>query len=224
MSRTVASVRRVRERSYSCVVLSLALAAFVASVGAAADPLVSTSALDVEDEECAPPQPGFLTLDTQPWTVVYIDGTYAGSTPMFRHPLAPGAHTVTFVNEKAGVLVQEDVVVEEGHARKLKLVLAHVSADTTLDASSMTQVNPDDCFLPADEAASLSVDTQPWSQVFVDGKRVGSTPVFRQAVTAGDHVVRLVTSDGKQAFARFTADVGENVKIALVLTPRDPVD
>ncbi len=218
-------LRRARERRYDVDVL-LALATLLASVGAtdaqldAAAPVVEL----VEEEECAPPQPGFLTLDTQPWTVVYVDGTYAGSTPMFRHALTPGPHTLTFVNEKEGVLVQEDVVVEEGHARKMKLVLAHVSADTTLDATSSTAANADDCFLPADIAASFSVDTQPWSQVFIDGKRVGSTPVFRQAVTAGDHVVRLVTPDGKQAFARFTADVGENVKLSLVLTPRDPAD
>jgi hypothetical protein len=217
-------LRGAAERRYAVVVL-LALATLLATVGATDAPLAGGDVtLIVDDEECAPPQPGFLTVDTQPWTVVYVDGAYAGSTPMFRHALAPGAHTLTFVNEKAGVLVQEDVVVEEGRARKLKLVLAHVSADTTLDASTTAQTSADDCFLPADVAASLSVDTQPWSQVFVDGKRVGSTPVFREPVTAGDHVVRLVTSEGKQAFARFTADVGENVKLALVLTPRDPVD
>lgn len=179
---------------------------------------------DGDDEACAPPQPGFLTLDTAPWTIVYVDGAYVGSTPLFRHPLPPGAHTLTLVNERAGVLAHEDVVVDEGTARKLKLLLARLETTTTLDSSGGTSVNPEDCFLPADEAAALSIDTQPWSQVFVDGKRLGSTPIFRAPVTAGEHVVRLVTADGKQAFARFVADVGETVKVSLLLAPQDPAE
>jgi hypothetical protein len=38
----------------------------------------------------------------------------------------------------------------------------------------------------------LSVNSQPWAHVFVDGKRVATTPVFHHALRAGPHTVRLV--------------------------------
>ncbi len=166
---------------------------------------------------CAPPVPGFLTLETKPWTIVYVDGLYAGSTPLFRERLTAGTHTLTLVNEARAISRNEDVVIEEGRARKLKLVLAVDDSAAALDNTTVVGLTPEDCALPPDEAASLSVDTQPWSRVFVDGRLVGSTPLFKYAIAAGDHVVRLVRADGRAAFARFNAAAGETVKLALAL-------
>jgi len=183
----------------------------------------SPIALDPEDEPaCAPPEPGFLTLDTAPWTVVYVDGVYAGSTPLFREKLVPGPHTLTLINEGREVSTSEDVVIEEGKSKKLKLLLALDPADDNVDvfavdSTAAAAVTAEDCLLPEEEAASLSVDSTPWSKIYVDGKLVGSTPLFKHAITAGDHVVRLVRDDGQQSFVRFTAAVGETVKMALTL-------
>jgi predicted Ser/Thr protein kinase len=47
----------------------------------------------------------------------------------------------------------------------------------------------------------LSVNSRPWANVFVDGRRVASTPVFRHALPAGDHTVQLVTA-GRQTVVR----------------------
>jgi serine/threonine-protein kinase len=176
---------------------------------------------DVSEPVCAPPEPGFLTLDTVPWTVVYVDGVYAGSTPLFRHKLAAGAHKLTLANDALDLKREEDVVVEEGRAHKLKLVLA--VDQPAIDDTKSVDVTKEDCAIPAEEAASLTVDTQPWSKVFLDGKYVGSTPVFKAALAAGDHVVRLVPADGRAGFARFTATPGETVKLSVALAP-DPAN
>jgi serine/threonine-protein kinase len=168
---------------------------------------------------CAPPEPGFLTLDTVPWTIVYVDGVYAGSTPLFRHKLAAGAHKLTLANDALELKREEDVVVEEGRAHKLKLVLA--VDQPALDDSKSVDVTKEDCAIPAEDAASLTVDTQPWSKVYVDGRYLGSTPVFIAELAAGDHVVRLVPADGRVGFARFTATPGETVKLSVALAP-DP--
>jgi eukaryotic-like serine/threonine-protein kinase len=166
---------------------------------------------------CAAPEPGFLTLDTAPWTQVWIDGAYAGSTPLFKHRLTPGEHTLTLVNESAAVRAEEVVTVGEAHVRKLKLILSADDSAAALDASGATSVATEDCFLPDDQAAALTVDTQPWSRVYVDGRLVGSTPLFKVPVAAGDHVVRLVQPDGSAAFARFSASAGEIVKLSFAL-------
>jgi hypothetical protein len=177
-----------------------------------------------DDEACAPPEPGFLTLDTAPWTLVYVDGAYAGSTPLFKHRLPAGAHTLTLVNETRGIFSKEDVVVEEGRARKLKLVLLLDERGAfAFDDSSAVNVSAEDCFVPEEEAAWLSVDSTPWSKVFVDGRAVGSTPIFKHAIPAGDHVVRLVRADGSAAFSRFSASAGEVIKLAVRLE-KEPED
>lgn len=169
------------------------------------------------DDGCEPPEPGFLTLDTAPWTVVYVDGDYVGSTPLYRHKLAPGAHRLTLVNEGRGIAVSEDVVIEQAHARKLRLVLLVEETAPAIDDTRGVRLDADDCFIPEDEAATLTVDTQPWSKVILDGRVVGSTPLFKHAIAAGPHVVRLVRADGKAAFARFTAVAGETVKLSFAL-------
>jgi serine/threonine-protein kinase len=170
----------------------------------------------VPEEECAPPEPGFLTLDTAPWTMVYVDGEYAGSTPLFRHKMAPGPHTLTLVNDAHEVRRSEDVVIEEGRARKLKVLLIN-ETETALDHSRDLSADETECIIPEDEAAWLTVDTAPWSQVFLDGKLLGDTPIFEARVARGDHAVRFVRGDGGQAFARFHVGAGETVKLSFSL-------
>jgi tRNA A-37 threonylcarbamoyl transferase component Bud32 len=53
---------------------------------------------------------------------------------------------------------------------------------------------------------SLSVNTEPWSIVYLDGRRVGSTPIMRLRVRAGQHRVRMVNPP-KKLEARRTVQV-----------------
>ena len=43
----------------------------------------------------------------------------------------------------------------------------------------------------------LRLNSRPWSQVSVDGKRVGNTPLMNQPLSAGTHTLRLVNPDFK---------------------------
>src|SRR4051812_22939130 len=97
----------------------------------------------VDEAWCAPPEPGFLSVDTTPWTEVTVDGERVGTTPLFRVRLAAGEHVVQFVNEQAGVADEERVVVEERHVHKLKLLLqvdAQTQSVPVADASAGTRL------------------------------------------------------------------------------------
>lgn len=48
---------------------------------------------------------------------------------------------------------------------------------------------------PIDAPGFLSFDTYPWSQVFVDGRAVGTTPVVRIPLAPGPHTVRAVNEE-----------------------------
>jgi serine/threonine protein kinase len=50
---------------------------------------------------------------------------------------------------------------------------------------------------PAKGQGVLRLNSRPWSQVTIDGKRVGNTPLMNQPLSAGTHTVKLVNPDFK---------------------------
>jgi serine/threonine-protein kinase len=68
--------------------------------------------------------PGFLTLNTTPWSKVSIDGEPVGSTPIFKKKLSAGAHTLVLVNEGASIQKSQTVTIKPGETNKLSLTLA----------------------------------------------------------------------------------------------------
>jgi hypothetical protein len=44
---------------------------------------------------------------------------------------------------------------------------------------------------------ALSVDSTPWATIYVDGKKLGITPLIGKPLPAGKHHVRAVTEDGR---------------------------
>ena len=74
----------------------------------------------------APPTPvadGFLTLDTKPWTKVWVDGERRGVVPLSHVRLAAGRHTLLLVNEEASLRVTRQVEVAPTQSVKLLLDL-----------------------------------------------------------------------------------------------------
>jgi serine/threonine-protein kinase len=51
--------------------------------------------------------------------------------------------------------------------------------------------------VPVRPSGYLNVYTEPWSYVWVDGKRVGSTPLLKLPVAPGSHLIRLQSPGGK---------------------------
>lgn len=66
---------------------------------------------------------GRLTLDTSPWTEVYLKGRKLGDTPLVDFSLPVGIHVLTVVNEQKGVRRAIEVEVQAGRTtvKKLKL-------------------------------------------------------------------------------------------------------
>ncbi len=55
----------------------------------------------------------------------------------------------------------------------------------------------------------LSMDTMPYSEVFVDGKSVGITPVIKRPLKPGKHSIRAVTQDGQTKKLSITVQSGK---------------
>jgi serine/threonine-protein kinase len=65
--------------------------------------------------------PGFLTLNTYPFTRVSEGGRSLGVTPLVRVSLSPGAHTLTLENSEQGIKESTTVVIKSGETTTKQL-------------------------------------------------------------------------------------------------------
>lgn len=65
--------------------------------------------------------PGFLTLDTYPWTKVSEGSRVLGTTPLVRLQLSAGPHTLTFDNPEQSIHQTSTIVVKSGETVNKRL-------------------------------------------------------------------------------------------------------
>ncbi len=70
-----------------------------------------------------PTEYGSLSVNTDPWSVVYVDGVKVGNTPLVRHRLTVGKHTIKLVNPGKKLSKQQAVIVRKDQHQKLSLSL-----------------------------------------------------------------------------------------------------
>lgn len=115
---------------------------------------------------------GFLTIVCAPFCDrVVVDGKSEGRSPIVRHALDPGRHTVLL---KRGTVS--------------KTISVHIVAGTT----TARRVNMQDGDADADGVGFLNVMCVPFcNKVVVAGVNLGSTPIVRRRLDPGRHNVEL---------------------------------
>jgi hypothetical protein len=107
---------------------------------------------------------GSLAVSVASPLQIFEQDKLVGTTNIGRLLLAPGQHVLDFVSDDLGFRAQRTVTVKPGAVTEL-----------SLDLPSVT----------------LSVNAQPWAEVFVDGERVGETPIGTLARPIGRHEIVL---------------------------------
>ena len=108
--------------------------------------------------------PGWLSVDVASPLQIFEEGRLVGTTNIGRLLLPPGVHVLDFVSDELGFRAQRTVTVRPGAATDVRLELP---------------------------AVTLSVNAQPWAEVFVDGERVGETPIGTLSRPVGRHEILL---------------------------------
>jgi hypothetical protein len=62
---------------------------------------------------------GFLSVSTQPWTIVYIDGQKIRNTPLIKYPLSGGQHKVRLINTQFNINQSYTVIIVAGQVTKI---------------------------------------------------------------------------------------------------------
>jgi hypothetical protein len=161
--------------------------------------------------------PALLTVATVPWTRVVIDDQVRGSTPLFGERLLPGVHRVRFANEQYGIDVTRDLVVQGAKLTKVRASFRAATDQSTtpwVASERPARVASDDCGQDLVHPAFVSVNTEPWTSVFLDGSRLGDTPLYRRAIAPGRHVLRLVNTEaGVDYETELDAVAGHTVRV-----------
>jgi len=108
------------------------------------------------------PSPGWLAITSTEEVQVFNGGELLGTSRTPRIMLPAGRHELELVNEDLGFRASHEVVVPVGRTATLELTLP---------------------------TARIDVNATPWAEVWVDGARIGETPLAGVPVPVGRRVV-----------------------------------
>lgn len=67
--------------------------------------------------------PAYLSVNTEPWTRVYLDGTLLGTTPLLELEISPGAHEIRLVNPVRNLEETRKLEARAGQHARISVVL-----------------------------------------------------------------------------------------------------
>ena len=133
---------------------------------------------EAADPAAREPAGAFITVNTKPWSTVYLDGVKIGNTPKRDYPVEPGLHEVTFECGPCSEPQKEThtLVVEAGDTWTHTLVQFEGEGEESTPAGS----------------SLLTVKADPWGTVHLDGELLGKTPIEGAEIPSGEHHLRTL--------------------------------
>jgi hypothetical protein len=139
----------------------------------------TTASLVVGGATAAAASWGWITMQT-PFPVQIIEaGRVVGTSEIDRVMLSPGTHQLDFVNDQYGFRQSSQVNVLAGRGGPISLTIPRVA---------------------------MNINALPWAEVYIDGAKVGDTPLANVMQPIGDHeiVFRHPQLGEKRQVARLT--------------------
>lgn len=147
------------------------------------------------------PKTGTLNVDSVPMAQVFVNSEVVGLTPVKGHALLPGAYEV-------------ELRISDGRSRYEKV-------QVTPGAATNLRVK----FGPARVGApgTLEVTSEPWSQVFLDGRAIGNTPLEGYRAASRSYNMELRTADGRSYKRILFVEAGQTTRVDhRFKSPTDP--
>lgn len=122
---------------------------------------------------------GWITLQTPFPIQVLENGRVVGTSEIDRIMLSPGNHELNFVNDQFGFQQSSRTTVSAGRGGPISLTIPRMA---------------------------MNINALPWAEVYIDGARVGDTPLANVMLPIGDHevVFRHPQLGEKRQMARLT--------------------
>jgi hypothetical protein len=140
-----------------------------------------------------PPQgslSGYISVVAPVDVQIYEDVRLVGSSRSDRVMVSVGRHEFDIVNEALGFRTRRAVNVTPGQVAAIRLDWPN---------------------------GSMAINAQPWAEVFIDGERVGETPIGNVPVPIGTHEVRFRHPELGEQVVRSTVTLGSPARISVDL-------
>jgi hypothetical protein len=132
---------------------------------------------------------GWLTVSSPVLTLIFEGDTLVGTTEAPRIRLAAGRHDLTLVTSD-NYFAERSVMITAGQTAAIQLDVPH---------------------------GKLYVNVLPWAEVWLDGERVGETPIGNVSVPAGRHELLVKHPELGQQRRTVTVGAGASVRVGLDL-------
>lgn len=129
---------------------------------------------------------GWLTINTPNEFDIFEKGALLGTTRSKQIMVPAGVHTLELVNEKLGYRETQQVRVDAGAQKTIALQLP---------------------------LGNVSVNARPWAEVWVDGERVGETPLGNLKLPIGDHQITFRHPELGERTVTATVKVGNATRV-----------
>jgi serine/threonine-protein kinase len=168
---------------------------------------------------------------TPPGATVRIDGIVTTQTPA-TIPIGVGGHRLTF--EAPGRLPEEREIRVEPGQRTIEIAVELRPATVSIGpgvgpgpgelptppdppSTNNGTGNPDRPVVRERGSGLLSIDTNPWSRVFVGGRSLGETPVLTTRLPAGRHTLTFLVEGRRRVTKAVTIRDGQHTKVSFRL-------
>jgi hypothetical protein len=134
---------------------------------------------------------GYLVAEVVPSASVVLDERKLGRTPLGRLRLEAGIHTIALSNDDVPGIIRDRIEIRGGETIRRRYSFA--------------------------EVGYLQVVVRPWAEVFIDGRRVGQTPLARLQVAVGSHSVTLRNPQFGERTETIQVTAGETARLNVSL-------
>ena len=125
-----------------------------------------------------------VSLGSRPWADVWLDGRRVGFTPLTDLAVPCGPHDIVFTSTHLGLERRISINVHPGE-KVTRIVELEASAPTAGLGAPGLGGRGGEAAVGVD--CHLSLGSRPWAEVWIDGTRVGITPLVDLVVACGKH-------------------------------------
>jgi hypothetical protein len=136
---------------------------------------------------------GWISISSPVDVQIYEDSRLVGSSRSERLMVSVGRHELDIVNEALGFRQRRSVNVTAGQTAAIRLDWPN---------------------------GSMAINAQPWAEVFINGERIGETPIGNVPVPVGVHEVVFRHPELGEQTVRATVTVGAPARISVDLRKR----
>ncbi len=198
--------RAAEEKSSSRTMLALALggAALVIALVVGgfwwmqANRGTTATVVELPTKLAEPEKPAMVSIETEPTGAqIRIDGVMRGPAPVEISGLKAGEHEVVAKLEGRQTATKKISVHGPGERLQLLLTLAAEVAVAAVDPVVVADKpdKPDRPAVPSKRQGKLTLQTTPWTEVFLGNKRLGESPLLEVPLPAGKYTLRLVNTE-----------------------------